>query len=87
MTYLYQPSTSGQLTKTDASTIMPLRQNAGIQPLLSSTDERFAGREGVLGDETKGVGTDAENFKGKSGALGSSSLSGTAGSSGLTGLS
>lgn len=87
MTYLYQPSTPGVLSNSDASITMPLRQNAGIQPLLSTTDERFAGREGVLGDETKGVGTDTEKFKGKEGAEGSSSLSGTAGSAGMTGLS
>ncbi|KAJ9095683.1 hypothetical protein QFC21_005555 [Naganishia friedmannii] len=88
MTYLYQPSTPGMLTRTDASSTMPLRQNAGIQPLLSTTDERFSGRDGVLGDETKVVGKDAEKFKGKSGAGESSSLSGMSGSaSGLSGLS
>ncbi|KAJ9114710.1 hypothetical protein QFC22_005586 [Naganishia vaughanmartiniae] len=91
MTYLYQPSAPGELSHSCASSTMPLRQNAGIQPLLSTTDERFAGREGVLGDETKGVGTDAEKFKGKSVAGEGSSLSGMAGGSsglkGLTGLS
>ncbi|KAJ9111348.1 hypothetical protein QFC19_001116 [Naganishia cerealis] len=86
MTYLYEPS-GGTASSLRSSATIPLRLHAPIQPLLTSTDERLAGREGVLGDETKGIGTETENFKGRSGTRGSDSLGGATSMSGLSGLS
>lgn len=58
MTYLYQPTAHAHGTYLRAASVMPLRQNAPVQPLLTSTDERLGGRDGILGDEVKGIGHD-----------------------------
>jgi hypothetical protein len=75
MTYLYQPTAHADGAYLRSASVMPLRQNAAIQPLLTSTDERLAGRDGILGDEVKGIGLE----KGKGGAGGAGAGAGDAG--------
>lgn len=88
MTYLYQPAESnvgsdpGPYLRPAAT--LPLRQQAAIQPLLTSTNERLAGRDGILGDEVKGLGHDRASSMGRLGARSAGSMSGSLG--GLPGM-
>ncbi|GHJ84899.1 hypothetical protein NliqN6_1301 [Naganishia liquefaciens] len=70
MTYLYQPTAHANGSFLRAASVMPLRQNAPVQPLLTSTDERLGGRDGILGDEVKGIGYDVGGKSGLGGAGG-----------------
>lgn len=78
MTYLYQLIAHEDGSYLRAASVMPLRQNAAMQPLLTSTDERLGGRDGILGDEVKGIGYD------KAGAKGGAKSGGGGGAGGLS---
>lgn len=80
MTYLYQERDSSTGPYLSAAGSMPLRQGGAIQPLITSTNERLAGREGVLGDEVKGIGGEGL------GRMGGRSMGGLGGMGGMSGL-
>jgi hypothetical protein len=84
MTYLYQERDSSTGKYLSAAATMPLRQGGAIQPLITSTNERLAGRDGVLGDEVKGIG--GEGGMGRMGGRGGG-MSGMSGMGGMGGLS
>lgn len=85
MAYLYQQRDSSTGPYLSAAGSMPLRQGGAIQPLITSTNERLAGRDGVLGDEVKGIGGEMNRF-GSGRGVGGMSGFGLGGMSGLGSL-